>query len=168
MSATSPVIPGVSQEPMRWWHIDQCAQLDRMHFPDSAWSSEMFWAELARVRQTRYYVVATESGAVNSTGDQVVIGYAGLAAMAPEADVQTIAVAESARGIGLGRTLLNDLLREARDRGCSTVLLEVAEDNPVAIELYLSCGFETISTRKDYYAPGRSALIMRRREGSND
>jgi len=153
---------------MRWWHIEQCAQLDRLHFPDSAWSAEMFWAELARVPATRYYVVATESGALTNTGDQVVVGYAGLAAIAPDADVQTIAVAETARGIGLGRALLMNLLHHANERGCSTVLLEVAEDNPVAIELYRSVGFETISSRPDYYAPGRAALIMRRRQLGND
>jgi ribosomal-protein-alanine N-acetyltransferase len=61
-----------------------------------------------------------------------------------------------------------DLLNEANERGCSTVLLEVAEDSPVAIELYRSVGFETISARPDYYAPGRAALIMRRRQGSDD
>ena len=153
-------IPGIRFEPLRWWHIDQCAELDRLLFPDSAWSAETFWSELARVPDSRHYVVAVNDDD-RPTAHESVVGYAGLATVVPDADVQTIAVADLARGIGLGRALLDELLREAVNRGCSTVLLEVAADNDRAIGLYRSRHFVELSRRRDYYAPGRDAIVMR-------
>jgi len=158
--------PGVLLQPMRWWQVQACADIDASVFPDSAWSVGSFWGELARVPETRHYIVAVESES-RAGADPEVLGYAGIAALPPEADVQTIAVAPSAQRLGLGTDLLRALLDEAGRRACTTVMLEVAADNQPAIALYERHGFERISTRRDYYAPGRDAIIMRRRGGSD-
>ena len=161
-------IPGIAVEAMRWWQIAECADMERALFPDSAWSAETLWSELARVPESRYYRVAVELAAEVPGGDNPVLGYAGLATVPPEADIQTIAVAETARRIGLGGALLNDLLAEAERRGCHTVHLEVAADNESAIALYRSRNFADLSRRRDYYGPGRDAIVMRRRRSPND
>ncbi len=137
-------------EPMRWWHIDAVHELEQQLFPVDAWSKEQFWSELAQ--PTRTYMVAIE--------EQAVLGYYGLFALAPDSDVQTIAVSPQAQGRGLGSTLLNSLIEQALAQGCSKVMLEVRSDNTAALALYKRFGFESLNVRRDYYAPGVDALVM--------
>ena len=48
------------------------------------------------------------------------------------------------RRTGLGRSLVLQLLDEAKTRGDRTMILEVMEQNIAAVELYHACAFETI------------------------
>jgi [ribosomal protein S18]-alanine N-acetyltransferase len=142
--------------PMRWWDIEGVMVIERELFTDDAWSDTMFWSELAQ-RDTRLYLVADgEDGAV--------VAYAGLCAYAPhESYVQTIAVAPSAQGQGLGATLLEALIDEAERRGVAHIDLEVRSDNETAQRLYLRHGFAQIALRRGYYQPsGADALVMRK------
>lgn len=141
--------------PMRWWDIDRVHNLEVQAFPDTAWSVESFWSELAGVPETRHYLVAAI--------DEQIVGYAGLMAVGRDADVQTLAVAPDSRGAGLGARLLDELLNEAGRRGCSRVTLEVASTVKDAQRLYRDRGFEIIGRRSSYYGGGVDALIMRRR-----
>lgn len=56
-------------------------------------------------------------------------------------------------------------IKELVALGADAIFLEVAEDNPGAIALYRSTGFETVGRRPDYYPrksrPPVAALIMR-------
>ena len=98
-------------------------------------------------------------------GDGRALGYAGLRAVGVEGDVQTIAVAEGARGRGIGRALLAELLAEAGRRGVRELFLEVRADNEVARGLYASVGFEEIGVRPRYYQPEDvDAIVMKRTE----
>ena len=140
--------------PMRWWDIDAALAIEQELFPD-AWSVETFWAELARVPDTRHYLVADDDGAV--------VGYAGLMTIGRQADVQTVAVATGHQGKQLGATLLRAMVDEAIARECTEVLLEVRVDNEPALHLYEKTGFERISVRRGYF-PGRvDGLVMRLR-----
>jgi ribosomal-protein-alanine N-acetyltransferase len=77
--------------------------------------------------------------------------------------VQTIAVAPSHQGQGVGTQLLLSLLDEAVRRGCRHVDLEVRADNPVAIGLYERHGFVATGRRRGYYQPsGTDAVVMRK------
>ena len=160
MSA-QPAVPAdeVRLEPMRWWHVEACSTLERDLFPADAWSPETFWSELARVPDSRHYLVALDAGGR-------VVGYAGLSALPPEADIQTLAVAPSGQGRGLGSRLLDALLAEAARRGATTVMLEVRADNEAALHLYGRRGFVPVARRRDYYAPGVDAVVMRRPPGA--
>jgi [ribosomal protein S18]-alanine N-acetyltransferase len=152
----------VTLRPMRWWDVEPALALERVLFPDDAWSAETFWSELAGVPSTRHYLVAVD-------GDEVV-GYAGLfAADHHQADVQTVAVAPGRQGQGIGDRLLGALLEEAARRGCTEILLEVRADNAAAQRLYARHGFERIGLRRGYYQPGRvDALVLRRRPPAHD
>ena len=146
--------------PMRWWDVEQVLAIDREVFGPTAWSAESFWSELARPL-TRWYAVAERSGA---GGAVEIVGYAGLQVTGHQGDVQTIGVAPSAQGLGLGRVLLDALVAEALARGATSLLLEVRADNERAIGLYTRNGFERIAVRRRYYQPGDlDAWIMRRR-----
>ncbi|MBO0827883.1 MAG: ribosomal protein S18-alanine N-acetyltransferase [Streptosporangiales bacterium] len=140
---------------MRWWDIAPAAAMEERLFPRDAWRAESFWSELAQY-DSRHYVVAERDGAV--------VGYAGLAAAAGEADVLTVAVDAAGQGRGVGSRLLRELLAEAERRGCADVLLEVRGDNEPALTLYERHGFERVGARRRYYADGEDAIVMRRRK----
>jgi ribosomal-protein-alanine N-acetyltransferase len=149
------VVEPASIRELRWWDVAAVAPLERELFGPTAWSAEVFWAELAQ-HGTRWYVVAEDGG--------VLLGYAGLLHSGAEADVQTIAVVPAAQGRGIGARLLRALLGEAARRGCTSVMLEVRADNAAAVALYERFGFERISVRRGYYQPGSvDAWVMRLR-----
>ncbi len=126
--------------------------LERALFPLDAWTEGVLRDELAEAA-TRHYVVAE-----SETG---LLGYAGLRFVPPEGDVQTMAVAETAWGRGIGRALLTELLDQAAARGVTHMFLEVRSDNPRAQDLYTRFGFEAIGVRRGYYK-GADAIVMRR------
>ncbi len=148
--------PAVTITRMRWWHIEQILQIEADLFGDEQWSAPMFWSELASGHR---YVVALDE-------DGVVAGYAGVAVASPdEAWIQNLAVRRDRQRAGLGRTLLEALLAEARGRNVRSVLLEVAVDNEPAQRLYDAYGFVGVGVRKGYYQPSNTdALVMRRDE----
>lgn len=140
---------------MRWWHIEQCLPIEAQLFGVDHWTARTFWSELAQVA-TRHYLVASQAGEV--------IGYAGLCDYPDEAWVQTMAVAPSAQGRGLGGQLLLALLAEAARRGQRVVSLEVRADNHAAQALYARHGFVQTGVRRGYYQPsGVDALVWERR-----
>ncbi|MEV4168627.1 ribosomal protein S18-alanine N-acetyltransferase [Nonomuraea sp. NPDC049709] len=131
--------------------------IERATFPLDAWSEGMMRGELAEMPRSRHYVVALV--------DDEIVAYAGLAAAADQADVQTIAVLEKHQGTGIGSALLTALLAEASRRGAREIFLEVRADNPRAQAVYRHFGFEEIGTRRRYYDDGTDAIMMRRKLG---
>ncbi|GIF06160.1 ribosomal protein S18-alanine N-acetyltransferase [Actinoplanes siamensis] len=140
-------------ERFRWWHIDEVLPLEEDLFGNEKWSAAMFWNELA---QRHHYVVAVD-------GERV-LGYAGLSVVDQEESwVQNIAVRREAQRLGIGRTLLEDLLAEAARRSVRRTLLEVAVDNHPAQRLYAGYDFEPVGIRRGYYQPSNTdALVMMR------
>ena len=63
--------------------------------------------------------------------------------------VEDVFVAESARGSGLGRTMMTAAIERARERGCRRMELDTNETNAAAIALYESLGFVNRSTAYD-------------------
>ncbi|WP_283139851.1 ribosomal protein S18-alanine N-acetyltransferase [Rhizohabitans arisaemae] len=131
--------------------------LEQAMFPLDAWSESTMRGELDDRSRTRHYVVAELDGEI--------VGYAGLAAVADQADVQTIAVRTDRQGMGIGRALFGELLDEAARRGVKEVFLEVRADNARARDLYTRFGFEKIGLRRRYYDDGVDAIVMRRDTG---
>jgi [ribosomal protein S18]-alanine N-acetyltransferase len=132
-------------------------------FPDDPWTAEMFAEEVVQPPDSRLYLVAEAPAA--GEGGRDMAGYAGMMFVpgGSQADVLTLAVARAYWGKGIGSALLGELLRAARDRGCTEVFLEVREDNPRARGLYLHRGFEEIGVRRGYYQPsGVDAIVMRK------
>ncbi len=140
---------------MRWWHVQQLLPIEQALFEGETWTARTFWSELAQL-ETRHYLVALDGA--------VVRGYAGLCDYPDEAWVQTMAVAPTAQGCGLGRRLLEALLEIADALGQATVSLEVRADNVAAQALYARSGFIQTGLRRGYYQPGSvDALVLTRR-----
>lgn len=57
--------------------------------------------------------------------------------------LEDVFVDESARGTGLGRALVEATLARAAERDCRRVELDVNTENPPALALYRSLGFDT-------------------------
>ena len=144
------------------WHLrrataadlDPIMALEDAIYPDDAWSRQNMRAELENAHG--YYLVAVDA-------EDAIVAYAGL--LAPmgtgQGDIQTVTVAPQARRQGLARTLMLQLLNEARRRGAEELFLEVRVDNEPAQALYRDLGFQGQSVRKGYYGKGVDALTMK-------
>ncbi|KAA6435279.1 ribosomal-protein-alanine N-acetyltransferase [Agrococcus sediminis] len=133
--------------------------IEQASFGASAWERATMQQEIAS--DWGRYVIAVDEG-----DDGRMVGYAGLRAVGVEGDVQTIAVAADARGRGIGRALLAELLAEAGRRGVRELFLEVRADNPVARGLYESVGFREIGVRPRYYQPEDVDAVVMKRESA--
>lgn len=75
----------------------------------------------------------------------------------------SLAIADSARGLGLGRQLLGKAEEQARKRDCAYLRLEVRPDNPTAIGLYERMGYRRFAEVEDYYQDHAPALRYEKR-----
>lgn len=95
-----------------------------------------------------------------------IVGFSVSRLAADEAEILSIAVAESHRGRGLSKPFLLTHLGHLAGRGVRTVFLEVEENNQPARKLYDRAGFVVAGRRERYYreAGGQelNALVMRR------
>ena len=137
-------------EAFGWWLIPAAQEIEHEVFRLQPWTEAQFWSELAA--DNRAFIAATEN--------DVFVGYADLYVNTPEAEIQTIAVRESAQGNGIGTALLTAMLESAREHGCSLVLLETRAENLPAISLYEKFGFTINGRRPNYYALGVDAVLM--------
>jgi ribosomal-protein-alanine N-acetyltransferase len=80
-----------------------------------------------------------------------------------EGELANLAVAPDLRSRGIGRLLLDAMLKDAAARGTKQLYLEVRESNAAARQLYSARGFEEVGRRTRYYRkPAEDALILRR------
>jgi ribosomal-protein-alanine N-acetyltransferase len=123
------------------------AAIERECFGPSAWSESLVADE---VRGERHVVLVSDD----------LSAYGAISVAADVADLDRIAVLPGSRGRGLARGLLVELVDLARDLDAERMLLEVAANNVAAIGLYEAHGFDTIATRRRYYAGWIDALVM--------
>ncbi len=83
---------------------------------------------------------------------------------ADEAEILSLGVRKDRQRHGIGRKLVEAMVRTARKAEARRLFLEVAESNPAAIALYKGVGFAEIGRRKGYYAragaPPEDALML--------
>jgi ribosomal-protein-alanine N-acetyltransferase len=79
-----------------------------------------------------------------------------------ELHVNNVAAHRDYRRMGVGRSLMEAAVDEARRRGVSEVLLEVRASNEGAQRMYRNLGFSFVGRRRDYYRlPTEDALVMK-------
>jgi len=85
---------------------------------------------------------------------------------AGEAEILTVAVSRACRRRGIGRKLMDAVLRELHVQRAEALFLEVDETNAPAVALYRKLGFREVARRPAYYQtpgwPKTDALVMRR------
>jgi L-amino acid N-acyltransferase YncA len=79
----------------------------------------------------------------------------------------SIYIAETSRGKGIGKALLNYLVTESEKAGLWMLQSGIMEDNPASIRLHEKCGFRKVGLRdrigKDCNGKWRSTVLMERR-----
>lgn len=125
--------------------VPEIVRLERL--PESRkyvgqWSEERHRSTLASA-DARYYVSEDESGAIAA--------YVILRGLAePERAIDLKRVVTASPGRGLGRRILNEILRIAfEELGAHRLFLDVQEDNARARHLYTSLGFVHEGTMRD-------------------
>jgi ribosomal-protein-alanine N-acetyltransferase len=150
---------GYSIEPL---HANDSAALARIHREDFVppWDEDDFETMLGE--DVMFGFKAVETGKARSA----VAGFVLARSIAGEAEIITIAVARAHRRRGLGRLLMDAVLRDLHSTRAEALFLEVDENNAPAIGLYRRLGFREVGKRAAYYrssAGGASnALVMRR------
>ena len=116
------------------------------------WSRQQFAAELANPVASIDLLV----------GNDAICGYLCSWLICSELQILNLATAPHSRRRGVGRRLLEEVLRRARAAGMQSAWLEVREGNAAAIALYRSCGFIVQGRRRRYYPDGEDALLLSR------
>ncbi len=70
-----------------------------------------------------------------------------------EAEILTLAVSPSERRKGLASFLMESFIKKAKLARVDRIILEVAEDNIPALDLYTKFSFTRVGERKSYYSP---------------
>lgn len=130
--------------------LDALARLHALCFPLEAWDA----AALAGILAMRgaHARLATAS-------DDRMLGFLIAILHEDEAEILTLGVHPAERDRGIGRSLLDDLFRRARDAQLGAVVLEVAADNDAGLGLYRSAGFHAVGRRRGYYRRGADAAV---------
>jgi ribosomal-protein-alanine N-acetyltransferase len=91
-----------------------------------------------------------------------IVGFAVASVLAPESELELIAVCPEAQRRGVARRLFEDLAAELSAAGAAEVNLEVRAGNRAALGLYRKLGFVESGRRKGYYQnPVDDALQLR-------
>ncbi len=141
-------------------HIPLLQKFEVDMFGAEAWSAASYADELADIGH-RYYIAAVTDPADD---DLPILGWAGLMTIGDTAQILTIGVVPAAQRHGIGQTMLEALLNEARRRGAGEVVLEVRTDNEAARRLYERNRFAPLRIRRGYYDLGRADAVEMRRE----
>ena len=130
--------------------IEEIARLERLCFSDP-WAEENFRDELRH----RFSVpLVVKSG-------PTIVGYMCLWLVEDKMEIANFAVSPEFRRRGIGGKMMEKVLREAKERGCTNLILSVRESNLPAIGLYASQGFVEIHRREGYYRdPAEDAIVM--------
>ena len=127
----------------------------------SAWNRDQLAAELEQ--PTGFQFVVRRKGT-----DRIIAFLCGRV-MADEAEILKLSVAQSERRKGVGRQLLDFVVKFYSEKGVKNCFLELRASNTAARNLYEKEGFSIIGKRNNYYMePAEDAILMKRKiENSN-
>lgn len=87
-------------------------------------------------------------------------GYVGSWLTLPNAEILNLFVSEDFRGLGIGSSLMDEVIKVCNDNEIENLTLEVRFNNKYAIKLYEELGFKQATIRKKYYGNGDDAVLM--------
>lgn len=119
---------------------------------DDFWNFEIFKEEL--VNNNSSYLVLRY--------DNEIVCFGGIKIILDEANIMDIVTRKDKRNQGFARFVLNELINISKEQNCTSITLEVNENNLPAIHLYELFDFKEVGKRKNYYKNGDTAILMTR------
>ena len=119
---------------------------------DDFWNFEIFKEELAN-NNSDYLVLRY---------DDEIVCFGGIKIILDEANIMDIVTRKDKRNQGFARFVLNELINISKEQNCTSITLEVNENNLPAIHLYKLFDFKEVGRRKNYYKNGNTAILMTR------
>ncbi|WP_140984306.1 GNAT family N-acetyltransferase [Asticcacaulis tiandongensis] len=119
-------------------------QLSEIHAAsfDFGWSASDFHGMLTRPHYLTYGIY----------DDTQLKSFVVLSLIAGEGEILTLATDTNCRRQGLARDLMRFVIDRLKAENCDSLFLEVAVDNPAALNLYETLGFHRTGLRKAYYS----------------
>ncbi|MFZ0706141.1 MAG: ribosomal protein S18-alanine N-acetyltransferase [Candidatus Korobacteraceae bacterium] len=119
------------------------------------WSAREYDALFAAEAPKRVALVAWEGS---------IAGFVIVRCGSEEWEIENVVVDPKLRRKGIGQGLIQEVMRQAGERGVADVFLEVRESNVAARALYAKWGFKAEGRRPKYYRdPQEDAVVMRMR-----
>lgn len=124
----------------------------------SRWGWAAYYAEMQGANRDLMLVARASQATIESSP---IAGYIVARETAGELHINNFAVRPEFRRRGIGSTLLNRVIQEARQRRANAAFLEVRSSNHAAQALYEKSGFRAIAKRANYYSePREDAVVM--------
>jgi [ribosomal protein S18]-alanine N-acetyltransferase len=143
--------PEISILPAHLDDLDAIMLLERSGFPEAEqWSARTWRDELLGDHRTILLARAHH-----------LVGVISISSIGELGDLHRLVVEPHSRRQGIGADLVRAGLDIVRRRGVREMILDVGYHNEPAIALYQRLGFEQLNARRDYYGPGRHALILK-------
>lgn len=115
------------------------------------WTENGFFTFL--IRDDTLFLVACE--------DDQILGYCGVVMVMDEGDITNVAVSKNRQNQGIGKLLVEEMIKRTQTAGVSKLYLEVRQSNLRAIHVYEKLGFVQNGLRKNYYeAPTEDGILM--------
>ncbi|MDY4669495.1 MAG: ribosomal protein S18-alanine N-acetyltransferase [Oliverpabstia sp.] len=133
--------------------LEQVMEIENENF-SVPWTETGFFTFL--IREDTLFLVAQE-------GEEI-LGYCGVVMVQDEGDITNVAVKKNRQNQGVGKKLMEELVKYTEQEGVTRLFLEVRASNEPAIHLYQNMGFVQTGIRKNYYEEPREDGIMMMRE----
>jgi ribosomal-protein-alanine N-acetyltransferase len=148
-SKAAQKVENISLRPFAKADLSRVLEIERISFL-SPWKEEFFISESRNPHSC--FLVAEKK--------EEVLGYICCWFIAEEGQILNIAVHPDSRQSGLGKLLVQEILKEAKKKGVDSLSLEVRKSNIAALSLYKELGFYETTIRRKYYENGEDALLM--------
>ncbi len=134
--------------------LDQILRIERAAFTAPHWPWDAYEELLSDSENIRRVLLV-------DLQDDRVTGFAGGSLVVAEAQLESIAVSETARRQGIGRALCVAFLGWAQANAATSVNLEVRAASESVQKLYASLGFVVVGRRPRYYSnPVEDGILM--------
>ena len=136
--------------------LSAIAELQRKSF-SNAWGAEAIKWEIDNSSVARMYAARGADGRI--------VAYCACWMVFDELHINSVAVDDSLRRLGIARGLLEEVLKESAAGGARSATLEVRQSNEAGRRLYEGLGFKVEAVRRGYYQdPKEDALILWNRQ----
>lgn len=133
--------------------LDQILKIEKASFFQDAYPRSLFENLFKKCPE----------GFIVASLEEKIVGYTIGEISNDSGKIVSIAVDPNHRNQGIGRTLLNTLIEDFRQKGIRTLSCEVRTVNKESISFFESLGFRVIKTIKNFYQNGGDAFLMRRK-----